>query len=73
LDKDKSVRWGAFVDAGTVGDTFQIVFNEMRYSTGLALSWFSPVGPLKLSLGFPLNAQEGDRKQLLQFTIGQVF
>jgi len=73
LDKDKSLRWSAFVDAGTVADTFQLVFDEMRYSTGLALSWFSPVGPLKISLGLPLNAQEGDRKQLLQFTIGQVF
>jgi outer membrane protein insertion porin family len=73
LEKDKSVRWGAFVDAGAVGDSFKVDFNEMRYSTGVALSWFSPVGPLKLSLGFPLNAQVDDRKQLLQFSLGQVF
>jgi outer membrane protein insertion porin family len=71
LQKDKSLRWSVFVDGGTVGDTFQ--FDEMRYSAGLALSWFSPVGPLKISLGQPLNPQPDDRKQLLQFTVGQVF
>jgi outer membrane protein insertion porin family len=71
LQKDRSVRWGMFVDAGVVGETYD--FGEMRYSAGLALSWFSPVGPLKISLGKALNPQPTDRTQLLQFTIGQVF
>jgi outer membrane protein assembly factor BamA len=31
------------------------------------------MGPLKFSLGYPLNKQEGDKTQPLQFTMGQTF
>jgi outer membrane protein insertion porin family len=71
LAKDRSVRWSVFFDSGTVFDTFNSL--EMRYSTGLALSWFSPVGPLKISAAKALNPQPTDRAQILQFTLGQVF
>ncbi len=71
LEKDRSVRLSAFVDAGTVGDTFD--FAETRASAGLALSWFSPMGPLKISIGYPLNAKDGDEEQPFQFSIGTVF
>ncbi|HZP85173.1 MAG TPA: outer membrane protein assembly factor BamA [Burkholderiales bacterium] len=71
LEKDRSVRLSAFFDAGTVGDKFQL--SETRTSAGLALSWFSPVGPLKISLGFPLNAKSEDKKQPFQFSVGTVF
>lgn len=71
LGKDRSVRLGWFVDAGTVGETYD--FNEFRYSTGLAFSWYSPVGPLKLSFGKALNPQPDDRLQRIQFTLGTTF
>ncbi len=71
LQKDRSVRLGWFVDAGTVGEKYD--FNEMRYSTGLAFSWYSPVGPLKLSFGKALNPEPDDRLQRIQFTLGTVF
>jgi outer membrane protein insertion porin family len=35
--------------------------------------WVSPLGPLKVSVALPLRAEEGDRKQPFQFTIGGVF
>lgn len=69
--KDNSLRLSGFFDAGTVGEAYNTEY--LRYSTGLALNWFSPFGPLKLSLAFPLNAQEGDRLQRLQFTLGTIF
>jgi outer membrane protein insertion porin family len=71
LQKDKSVRLSWFVDAGTVGETYD--FNELRYSTGLGFSWYSPVGPLKLSFGRALNPAPDDRLQRIQFTLGTVF
>ncbi|MGH8678479.1 MAG: outer membrane protein assembly factor BamA [Burkholderiales bacterium] len=71
LEKDKSVRLSAFIDAGVVGPTYD--FAEMRYSTGLAFSWYSPVGPLKFSFGRALNPKPGDRVERLQFTLGTVF
>lgn len=71
LEKDRSVRLSAFLDAGTVGDKFD--FGETRASVGLALSWFSPMGPLKISYGLPLNAKDGDEEQPFQFSVGTVF
>ncbi|HEY7760581.1 MAG TPA: outer membrane protein assembly factor BamA [Burkholderiales bacterium] len=71
LEKDRSVRLSLFLDAGALDDTFS--FTEWRASTGLALSWFSPVGPLKISYGVALNDEPGDELQPFQFSIGTVF
>jgi outer membrane protein insertion porin family len=63
-----------FVDAGYVwGDGGKVEFGDMRYSTGLAFSWSSPVGPLKFSLAAPLKKQTGDDIQRFQFQMGSVF
>jgi outer membrane protein insertion porin family len=71
LEKDRSVRLSLFLDAGSVSDTFDNV--DVRASAGLALSWFSPVGPLKISYGYALNATEDDETQPFQFSVGTVF
>jgi outer membrane protein insertion porin family len=71
LQKDRSVRLSAFLDAGYLGDTF--TDGEMRASAGIALSWFSPVGPLKISYGYALNKQPGDDTEPFQFSVGTVF
>ena len=71
LENDRSVRVSAFVDSGVVGET--IDFSLLRVSTGLALLWVSPIGPLKLSLGWPLRKQPDDDLQKFQFTIGGIF
>jgi outer membrane protein insertion porin family len=46
---------------------------ELRYSTGLALAWASPLGPLPLSIATPLNEREDDRLQRLQLKFGTTF
>ncbi|HWU84156.1 MAG TPA: outer membrane protein assembly factor BamA [Rhodocyclaceae bacterium] len=72
--QDKSVRLGTFVDGGQVwGADQKINFNDVRFSAGVSLNWNSPMGPLKFSLGVPLNKKEGDKTQMLQFTFGQIF
>ncbi|TAN54414.1 MAG: outer membrane protein assembly factor BamA [Betaproteobacteria bacterium] len=72
---DKSLRMGVFVDAGQVYAASQKIRpGELRFSTGVALFWSSPFGPLKLSLAQPLNDKPGiDRVQRLQFTFGTGF
>ncbi len=73
---DKSLRWFTFVDAGQVWnpqDGEAIRLNDLRYSTGVGISWISPVGPLKLSLGYPMNPQSFDRVQRFQFQLGTGF
>ena len=48
--------------------------SDLRYSTGLALAWASPLGPLRLSFATPLNERKGfDRVQRLQFKFGPSF
>ncbi|HEX2334295.1 MAG TPA: outer membrane protein assembly factor BamA [Burkholderiales bacterium] len=71
-EQDRSIRLAAFVDGGQVY-VDKIDLGELRYSTGIALFWSSPMGPLRLSFGYPLNAKDGDRKQQLQFTFGTGF
>jgi len=80
LKNDKSVRMSVFVDAGStwgpddyLGRYSSFNFKDLRYSTGVALSWISPVGPLKFSLAKPINPKQDDRTQVFQFTLGTVF
>ncbi|WP_426101028.1 outer membrane protein assembly factor BamA [Massilia sp. TSP1-1-2] len=71
---DKSLRWFGFLDGGQVYQEGQrIRANELRFSTGLGVSWISPVGPLKLSYAKPLNAKPGDRVERFQFQMGTGF
>ena len=71
---DTSVRLSVFFDAGEIYDEgTQPQFESFRYSTGVGIAWNSPVGPIKLSYGYPLNKQPGDRIQRLQFQVGTVF
>ncbi len=72
LKNDRSVRLSAFFDAGMIAnDGFDA--DAFRYSTGMAVFWSSPFGPLKISIAAPLNAEIGDRKQAFQFTFGGAF
>lgn len=73
-NKDRTLRWFTFFDAGTVWDEHaKMNISDLRYSIGVGISWISPFGPLKLSYGFPLNAKTEDRKQQIQFQIGTGF
>jgi len=71
-EQDRSIRLAWFLDGGQVYGN-RIELGELRYSTGLALFWSSPLGPLRLSWAHPLNAKGTDRKQGLQFTFGTGF
>jgi len=71
---DQSTRMSVFVDAGQIYDSgFEPSLESFRYSTGVGLAWNSPVGPLKFSYGYPLNAGPHDRIQRFQFQVGTVF
>ncbi|ENO80128.1 outer membrane protein assembly factor BamA [Thauera sp. 63] len=77
---DRSFRISAFFDAGYVwgedpdtGKEQKIGFDDLRYSTGLAFSWSSPIGPLKFSFGHPLKKEKDDEIQRFQFQLGSVF
>ncbi len=73
--KDSSqFRLSTFLDTGNVYTADQsLTLTDLRYSTGIGVSWFSPFGPIKLVLAKPLNEKENDRTQFLQFQMGQQF
>lgn len=84
MKDDRSVRLGAFIDAGTVFDNFkqkqradgtieQGFTDLMRYSAGLSVTWVSPMGPLKVSIAKALNDKPEDNLQMFQFLFGQQF
>ncbi len=71
---DKSFRMGWFFDAGQVyGSEDKFSLSDLRYSTGLSAAWVSPVGPLRFSIGRPLNKGEKDQSELFQFQMGTTF
>ncbi|KDN11635.1 Outer membrane protein assembly factor YaeT precursor [Snodgrassella communis] len=46
---------------------------ELRYSAGLAITWLSPMGPLKFSYAYPINKKPEDQLQRFQFQLGTTF
>lgn len=71
---DRTLRLYGFIDAGNVyGADQPIELSELRASTGLGISWISPMGPLRLAFAQPIAKKDGDRIQSIQFQIGTSF
>ena len=72
---DRTLRMYGFVDAGNVfKDSYKLSGPDgLRASTGLGISWISPVGPLRIAYAVPLRKQAGDKIERLQFQIGTSF
>ncbi|HEY1141449.1 MAG TPA: outer membrane protein assembly factor BamA [Lysobacter sp.] len=69
-----AARASAFVDFGNVyKDVDSFDAGELRASTGLALMWRSPMGPISISYAFPLRQEDDDELERLQFTFGGTF
>jgi outer membrane protein insertion porin family len=67
-------RMGIFIDAGMVyADEDSIDLGETRVSAGLSFNWFSPIGPLSISYGVPLNEEDGDDVENFQLSLGALF
>jgi translocation and assembly module TamA len=64
----------AFVDAGAVSRDVVLDFGAgLRYATGVGLRYYSPVGPIRLDVAFPLNPRDVDNTFEAYFSIGQAF
>ena len=64
-------RLSAFVDYGNVfGARDDFGLDKFRVSTGLALQWQSPMGPISISFAVPIRKEDGDQIERLQFTFG---
>ena len=71
---DRTLRVFGFVDMGNAFAEFdKYSFSSLRISTGLGLSWVSPLGPLRFAYAKPIRSFPGDKIQKLQFQIGTSF
>ena len=74
VENASGMRLSAFFDAGNVfGDYNTFETSSIKYTVGLAGLWLSPLGPISVSLGYPLNADDDDEVQNFQFTVGTFF
>jgi outer membrane protein insertion porin family len=75
LLKDAGLKGVAFFDIGNAADGFSNVFSHMQSSYGLGIRWFSPIGPLRLEYGIPVNPRSGIDKSSgkIEFSIGSFF
>jgi outer membrane protein assembly complex protein YaeT len=63
-----------FVDAGQVSlRSFDFPFGDLLYGSGFGVRYKSPVGPLRLDLGFPVEPPPGDPRWQVHVSIGQTF
>jgi outer membrane protein insertion porin family len=74
VENASGLRLSAFFDVGNVfGDYNTFEASGLKYSVGIAGLWLSPLGPISVSLGYPLNADDTDDVQNFQFTVGTFF
>ena len=64
----------AFVDAGAAFTSRYPDFDdELRIGAGPGIRYFSPIGPIRLDVGFPVNRRDSDDAFQLYISIGQAF
>lgn len=69
-----AVGIAAFVEAGSVSTGVAPEFDEgVQVAAGLGARYFSPIGPLRLDVGVPLNPRSADDSFQVYISIGQAF
>ena len=70
----RGTRLSAFIDYGNVYYGFDDwEAKTLRISTGVALQWQSPMGPIQISYAMPIQRERSDQIERLQFTFGGSF
>jgi outer membrane protein assembly factor BamA len=62
-----------FYDAGNVFPRAEDLSLDLRHAVGVGLRWRSPVGLLRLDLGYPIQPQADERRYRVFFSLGQAF
>ncbi len=62
-----------FFDYGKGFDDNEGLSFKLRKAAGVEGRWISPFGPLRAAYGLNLEAREGERKGVFEFTIGSLF
>ena len=77
LEQSQNVDFLFFIDAANL---WGVDYNKnlddsgsIRSSLGLALDWFSPIGPLNFSLAYPITKEDSDKEETFRFNLGTTF
>jgi outer membrane protein assembly factor BamA len=63
-----------FVDGGNVFNRVtELDLGELRGAAGFGVRYRSPIGPVRVDLGFKLDRKPGESSNVLHFSIGQAF
>ena len=70
----QDVGAAVFTDAGNVFErATDVVLSELRSSVGFGVRYRSPIGPIRIDLGFKIDRGELARRPVVHFSIGQAF
>ncbi len=73
--KDAGLKGVVFFDAGNAYGPGEQYFSKVLMSYGLGVRWYSPMGPLRLEYGIPVNPRQGidSSSGKFEFSIGGFF
>jgi outer membrane protein insertion porin family len=77
LEQSQNVDFLFFIDAANLwGVDYDKSLDDsgsIRSSLGLALDWYSPIGPMNFSLAYPLTKKDSDKEETFRFNLGTTF
>lgn len=74
LVNSAGLRGVTFFDIGQAFDDDQrIEFDDLRQAYGVGLRWSSPLGPIRLEFGFPIDREPGESSMVTLFAFGTPF
>ncbi|HBQ20880.1 MAG: outer membrane protein assembly factor BamA [Deltaproteobacteria bacterium GWA2_38_16] len=71
LISSMGIKGVTFYDAGNAFDGLDM--GRIRQDIGFGFRWFSPFGPLRVEVGFPVKPESGEKRQVVQFAITPPF
>ena len=66
--KDSDLAFG-----NVFSDSFTYRLSDLRYAAGPGVRYNTPIGPIRVDVGFILNRRAGDDFGRVEFSIGQAF
>ena len=77
FEESQNVDFLFFIDVANIwGVDYNDTIDDngsIRSSTGIALDWFTPLGPLNFSVALPISKKNGDKTETFRFSIGTSF
>ena len=74
--ENENLDFNLFMDLANVWEVdynSSLDSNKIRSSTGIAINWFSPIGPLSFSYAIPISDVDTDITEKFRFQIGTSF